>query len=265
MSRTTSESSWDAYGMKFHNIHAGITEEVLIRSHNRKGETPYEWILQAIPDGTSVLDVACGSAPILRAGWEGEWHGIDRSAEELARIERRYRQYAVVGSAEVLPFEDATFDVVICSMALMLVQPLLQCLIEMMRTLREGGVIIALLPGDGSALTLRDRVMWARILAALRMRNLTYPNAAQLQHLCLLIEHAGGSVAEDQEQRFALPIAVPDDGALLVRSLYAPRASEHLIAGASHMVSRWEGQVIGIPLRRIVGRKIHSALRMHAQ
>ncbi|MGH3797938.1 MAG: hypothetical protein ACRDSP_23990 [Pseudonocardiaceae bacterium] len=55
--------AWDDYLAGFHRDRAGITDEVLRRSHDG-AITPYEWLMAAVSDHAVVLDVACGSAPL---------------------------------------------------------------------------------------------------------------------------------------------------------------------------------------------------------
>lgn len=99
----------------------------------------------AIQPGQRVLDVACGTgvltrAAAARAGPKGSVTGLDLSPRMLAVAESlspnlRWRQ----GSAEALPFPDASFDAVVSQFGLMFVPDPSLALREMMRVLVPGG------------------------------------------------------------------------------------------------------------------------------
>ena len=98
-----------------------------------------------IQPGNRVLDVACGTGvlareAVSRVGGEGSVAGVDASrgmlgvATRLApRIDWRE------GTAESLPFDDGTFDVVASQFGLMFFEDRSRALREMMRVLRPGG------------------------------------------------------------------------------------------------------------------------------
>lgn len=102
-----------------------------------------------VSPGDRVLDVACGTGVVARAaaqavGGDGEVVGIDRNPDMLtvARdvasatgVPVRFEQ----AEAESLPFEDATFDVVLCQQALQFVTDRTQVLTEMRRVTRPDG------------------------------------------------------------------------------------------------------------------------------
>jgi ubiquinone/menaquinone biosynthesis C-methylase UbiE len=98
-----------------------------------------------IEAGQRVLDVACGTGCLarellLRVGSRGSVVGIDLN-EGMLNVARHkapeidWRQ----GSAESLPFEDNSFDAVLCQFALMFFTDRRAAIREMLRVLRPGG------------------------------------------------------------------------------------------------------------------------------
>ena len=104
--------------------------------------------------GEAVLDVACGTGTLAimaqqQAGASGKVAGIDASPEMIARA--RYKadraglsiQFAAA-SADALPFADAQFDVVLCTVALHHLRRGTRsaAVAEMGRVLKPGGRVL---------------------------------------------------------------------------------------------------------------------------
>jgi hypothetical protein len=63
------QSPWEEYLGWFHERRAGITEEVLSRSFAESVEcNPYGWLEEVLPSQGRVLDLACGSGPLIGVG-----------------------------------------------------------------------------------------------------------------------------------------------------------------------------------------------------
>lgn len=97
--------------------------------------------------GRHVLDAGCGSGPILVDLLEGGASvvGIDGSQALLDIARRRVGpdvDLRVADLAAPLPFDDATFDDVVCSLALHYLQDWQAPLAEMRRVLKPGGRVI---------------------------------------------------------------------------------------------------------------------------
>lgn len=99
----------------------------------------------AVGPGDHVLDVACGTGVVARecagrVGPAGRVAGLDINDGMLAvarriRPEVDWRQ----GDALAIPFDDASFDVVLCQFALMFFPDRFKALGEMWRALKPGG------------------------------------------------------------------------------------------------------------------------------
>lgn len=98
-----------------------------------------------VDEDSAVLDVACGSGVLardvfLRAGQSGRVVGIDPAPGMIAaanEIEPRIEW--TLGSAESLPFDDATFDCVVSQFGMMFFQDREKAAHQMYRVLKPGG------------------------------------------------------------------------------------------------------------------------------
>jgi ubiquinone/menaquinone biosynthesis C-methylase UbiE len=104
--------------------------------------------------GHSVLDVACGTGIVARTaarrvGPGGRVVGVDLNQAMLTVAERvcpgvELRQADVAS----LPFDDATFDVVLCQMALMFFPDRTAAIREMGRVLAPDGTVVIMVPSS---------------------------------------------------------------------------------------------------------------------
>lgn len=246
--RRVSRLAWDTYIRQFHTERPGITEAVLNRCH-RNGQTPYEWLTDTMKRDSTVIDLACGSAP-TRRHLAPNWVGVDASADELAAAGPETAGRVVAGDLTRLPFRDGGFDQAVCSMALMVIDPLHTALAEIRRVLRPGAEVRILLP-TSSPLNVADRCRYGRLSVALGTSRLFPPttlNDAAEERL----RQQGLTLLGDERARFAYRIESADDADLLIGSLYLPELPEQRIAVAHQVATRWLGNELGVPLRRII-------------
>ena len=129
--------------------------------------------------GQHILDVGAGTAAVLEAILNAcpqvaECAAVDISPEMLARIRHpRIRSYHA--DAQSLPFDDATFDVVICRQTLHYIDDLDRCLCEIHRVLKREGILVI---GQMTPFGAEDEDHWKTIVhlrQPLRKHNLTQP------------------------------------------------------------------------------------------
>ena len=245
---------WTSYLDAFHASRPGITEDVLTASRTSTGFTPYEWVVAPIGAGMRVLDIACGSGPCMDVRKSESWIGLDRSIEELGRARSNGRALLVRGDATALPFRSGSFDVVVCSMALMLVQPFSRMIGEVNRVLCDGATFVFMMPGR-RPLRARDVVRYARLVRRLGRWQLRYPNDGELRHLVSLFDEFGFDVLDDARERFGFQLRTTDDADRFVQSLYLPKVTPVEVERGIALATTWVGTEIGIPLRRIIARK----------
>lgn len=252
---STRTESWRAYLDWFHEGRSGITEDILTEALlDEDGTTAYNWLLSTCPKEGLRLDVACGSGPLLLRGYGGRSVGIDWSAGELARAAGRTSSPLVRGNAAALPFPDKTFSVVVCSMAIMLFNPVDLALAEIRRVLRTAGTVLFLVPGS-RPLTARDRMRYVRVLYTLHEFRPAYPNYTHLGTLQSRLERAGFVVLEDDRRRYSYPLRDEPASRRFIESLYTPGCPPKRTDAAVRVATSWVGSEIGIPLRRLVCQK----------
>jgi SAM-dependent methyltransferase len=213
------ERRWRAYLAGFHTERPGITEHVL-RHARVDGGDAYDWLAAAVPAGTLVLDLACGSAPLWTRLPCRDYLGVDVNTAELAAACRRGVRRLAQADAAALPLPDHSVQTVTCSMALHVLAPLPDVAVEIGRVLRPGGRLVATLPARGPLRT-TDLPVLAGLLATLG-RGLGYPNDGPLRQLPSLLAAAGLRPISDERRRFPYRLHSSADADRFLASLYLP-------------------------------------------
>jgi len=251
MSRRTDRRAWDAYITEFHDRRPGITEAVLSHCVDDRGSTPYDWLVAGIQPTDRVLDVACGSAP-TRPLIAGRWLGVDRSSSELHEALRDHRSAVAQGDATALPVRSGSVDVVLVSMALMLIDPLDDALAEIYRVLVPGGELRALLPTT-TAMTIGDRRGYARL--AIASRSIPRFPSTPLDRSLAPIVDSGLRLSGNDRRRFTHPLADTSAARQFLDSWYTPTTPTALETRRQSSMRIPRIDEIAVPLRRILARR----------
>jgi len=99
-----------------------------------------------LSSGMRLLDLGCGAGLFL--GWlaprmQAEYHGLDLSFNSLKSIQAENSKLGLtVGDAELLPYQEATFDRISCNGAAHHLLDLRSALRELYRVLVPGGILV---------------------------------------------------------------------------------------------------------------------------
>jgi SAM-dependent methyltransferase len=239
---------WASYLGDYHDANPGITESLLDDARDGAGRSPYDWLVEAVPAGTStVVDLACGSGPLARRlGHRGmRVVGVDQSAAELARASGLRAQARV----PTVPLAGGCAGAVVTSMALMLMHPLEAVLREVARLLRPGGTFVATVPtraGAGGA------PLFAQLLTTLGQAGITYPEPLDDGNLAGRFAARGLTLFRDETAVFVRPVPGAEDAEQVVRSFYAPGAGPERLAAAVAQLRQAAPIDVTYRIRRVV-------------
>ena len=144
-----------------HQNNAGFTEKCASSCRDKTGRNSYEWLAEIVPniDGIRVLDLACGSGPLLKIlsdrNKKLRLKGVDMCPEELALAKNRLPDGVVdlleLKAQSLTLVDNNSIDVVLCHWALTLMNPITPVLNEVRRVLSSGGRFAALVNGPMDA------------------------------------------------------------------------------------------------------------------
>jgi len=240
---------WDVYLAEYHAANPGITDRLLNRAHDAKGPTPYQRLMDSIPaDSSNVLDVACGSAPVVQHLPRGTCYvGVDISANELRAARVHDSDIPVLrADAHMLPFDANSFDTVVCSMALMLMRPLGPALTEVARVLADDGTLAAMFPTIGAPAR-NQMLAYSALLAGLRTTP-KLPHRLTRDVLRTACRGARLTLINYETRRYTLPLESATDATDIVNGLYLPGTDPQRIARANRLLAKVAGSGRSLPL-----------------
>ena len=102
--------------------------------------------------GERVLEVGCGAGHVLQEFADTARTGLDLSTTMLERARRRLGESVRLlrGSAEQLPFANASYDVVLCTEVLEHTQHPEQVISELMRVAAPGARVVVSIPNEAN-------------------------------------------------------------------------------------------------------------------
>lgn len=139
------------------------------------------YLCQHLQLGDEILSVGCGPALIERGLIEQGFDvvGLDVSQQAIACSPDAVR--TIVASAESIPFEDCSFDVVLYIVSLQFVDNYQQALAETHRVLRAGGKVIALLLNPASPFFQQKQADGGSYVAKIKHTNLQQLESAMAE------------------------------------------------------------------------------------
>jgi ubiquinone/menaquinone biosynthesis C-methylase UbiE len=147
---------WNEYLKEAHAAAPGMAPKAFEQPRAADGRNSYQILTDAAGENpTRVLDLACGDGHLTRYlrrrfGTGPEIVGVDMSDHELhaARANNADpRTRYILSMADSIPEASASFDVILCHMSLMLLDPLEPTLREVSRLLNSGGIFAGIVSG----------------------------------------------------------------------------------------------------------------------
>ena len=251
--------NWQSFLDTFHNRRPGITEEIFIRSRDKDGVNPYQWVERATPKRGDHLDLCCGSAPLFHDNASLNVVRVDRSRGEINRAQERGAEGLINGDALSLPLQSGSFTSVTISMALMLIQPMQKAISEIARVMTQDAYLNIVLPGGGPFIGVADLRIYRKIAKYGGEATLSFPNGRGVRSIRSEAARLGLTESMDDRRTFYFHANSADDAELFIDSLYLRGLPElegdrstkdQLIAMLLHK------KTMKIPLRMLGFRKI---------
>ena len=233
----------------------GASERVLELA--RGGELgPFDWLARSVSSSaTRVLDLACATGVMTRRlVSDGRTViGVDLSSDNIAEAGSTGIGEYVQADMRFLPFADGSFDAVVSSLGLGMVDDRDEFLAEVSRVLRPGGIFAALTPSL-RPLGRSDLRIIGQLAAHLRVAP-QVPGLAEFRAKQSLAA-VGLTKIEDKRARYHFTIAGPHDAEVLLAGLR--EATDRARAAAAEFLADRAARgefTIPLPTRRIVALK----------
>lgn len=233
----------------------GASELVLERA--RGGEhNPFDWLARTVSESSNeVLDLACATGVLARRLAKPGRHivGVDLSGDNIARARELGGGEFIQADMRFLPFEDGSFDAVVSSLGLGMVDDRDEFLAEAARVLRPGGIFAAITPSLRPLRTEELRLL-GRLIRHMKVTP-QVPGVAEFRAKKALAA-VGLTKVEDSRARYWYSVADRGDAETLLAGL-RQATDKGRAAAADFLADRAEGGAFDVPLpmRRIVALK----------
>lgn len=127
--------------LEYHRDNPAVTEHTLGALRTADGRTGYQLLAERVPEGArTVVDLGCGSGPLLRELRAPRVIGVDLCAEDLALCPPHAVRLHVSGQSFAEHLEPGSVDAVLSHHAFYLMDPIEPVVASIARVLRPGGV-----------------------------------------------------------------------------------------------------------------------------
>lgn len=234
----------------------GASEMVLERALGGD-HTPYDWLARVVSGGANrVLDLACGTGALSRrlTAPGRSVVGLTKSESELAVAAEEGGACWVRSHTSYLPFADGTFDVVVTSLGLGIVDDRARFLGEAARVLRHGGVFAALTPSLRPA-SFEDLRLVGQLAGLLRVVP-HLPGISEFR-ITASLRSVGLTKVEDARARYRFAVRDQADAEILISGLRPIADSARRKSAVAFLAQRASAEAVQVPLpmRRIVAIK----------
>ena len=133
--------------LKWNEMYASETERLDEANFRNRRDTTVDYVMKVLPPGGKVLDIGCGAAPVVselrRRGVECV--GVEYAGDMIKHARNRLRSMGLDddklyrADCRAVPFEDASFDVIVCLGVISYVEDFERAIGEIHRLLKPGG------------------------------------------------------------------------------------------------------------------------------
>lgn len=133
--------------LKWNNMYASETERLDEVNFRRRRDVTIDYVMKVLPEGGKVIDVGCGAAPVLSELLKRgvDCVGVEYAGDMIKHARNRLRSMdldenrVLRADCRAVPFEDASFDVVVCLGVISYVEDYERAIGEIHRLLKPGG------------------------------------------------------------------------------------------------------------------------------
>lgn len=287
-----SDTEWKEHLLAAHRDAPGMSPDAFAAHTTRDGLNSYEGLAGAVAlpaEGDAVvLDLGCGDGHLARhvlpkLGPNGRYIGVDMSEAELAAAVKSCRDPRArfqQACADALPLGDASVDLALSHMVLMLVLPVEPAIRELARVLKPGAPFVAVVnhptgsSGPFAALQSLIAEVTGKRFPEARRASWGDPRVRTAEGLRELFNPGTGFEADLTVSEFALLVDLSPDGVWeFFKNMYfvAMLPAEAKAAAKDEILSFAKGRAdedgrirFELPMRRLSARRRSGQAEMRA-